>query len=282
MTGDGGSQDAAVAAVAAARSWLFVPATRPERFAKAAASGADLVVVDLEDAVPAGDKEAARASAASWLGGEGQGVVRVNPAASPHHAEDVAALTGLPGLRAVLVPMADSVEVLGGLRERLGPDVALVAQVETAAGLVRAAELAAAPGVVRLALGHLDFALDVDAAPESDTVQHARATLVVASRAAGAAAPVDSVTTDLDDDRATVRDATRARGLGFTGKLCIHPRQVAPVNEAMSPTAEEVAWAERVLAAGGGGGAVRVDGQMVDPPVVSRAERIMTRARRTR
>jgi citrate lyase subunit beta/citryl-CoA lyase len=101
---------------------------------------------------------------------------------------------------------------------------------------------------------------------------------VVASRAAGIAGPVDSVTTDLDDAETTRRDAVHARALGFTAKLCIHPRQVAAVNEAMSPTGDEVAWAERVLGADTSG-AVRVDGQMVDAPVVARAERIMARVR---
>ena len=183
----------------------------------------------------------------------------------------------MSGLRAVLLPMAESVDAVGRLRERLGPEVALVPQVETALGVVRALDLASAPGVVRLAFGHLDFAVDIDAAPEPEALLHARSTLVLASRAAGVAGPVDSVTTDLDDDGPTRADATRARSLGFTGKLCIHPRQVAAVNAAMSPTDLEVDWARRVLEAGTTG-AARVDGQMVDAPVVARAERIMTRA----
>lgn len=270
----------AAAGAGVARSWLFVPATRPDRFTKAVATGADLVVVDLEDAVPPGEKGVARDEAVRWLAGDGVGAVRVNPADSPHHADDVAALTGLPGVRAVLVPMADSVDALAAVHDRLGPDVAVVAQVETARGLLRAVDLASVPGVVRLAFGHLDFAFDIDAAPDPEAMLHARSSLVVASRAAGAAGPVDSVTTDLDDDQATVRDAARARALGFTGKLCIHPRQVAAVNEAMSPTEAQVAWAGRVLTAEPG--AVRVDGQMVDPPVVARAERILERVRSTR
>jgi citrate lyase subunit beta/citryl-CoA lyase len=267
----------AASTAAAARSWLFVPATRPERYAKAEASGADLVIVDLEDAVSADEKVIARETAASWLAGEGVAAVRVNPAGSAHHADDVAALAHLPGLRAVLLPMAESPDALAGLCRRLGDDVPLVAQVETATGLVRARELAAAPGVVRLAFGHLDFAVDIDAAPKPESLLHARSSLVVASRIAGVAGPVDSVTTDLDDEQATRADATRARSLGFTGKLCIHPRQVTAVNEAMSPTADEVAWAERVLEAGATG-ATRVDGHMVDAPVVARAQRVMTRA----
>ncbi len=265
--------------VESARSWLFVPATRHDRFGKAVASGADIVILDLEDAVAEEEKAAARARAASWLADGGSAAVRVNPVASEHHAEDVAALAGLPGLRAVVVPMADSADSLAVLGSALGQRIPLVPQVETAAGLVQARELAAVPAVARLAFGHLDFAVDIDAAPLPEALVWARSSLVVASRAAGVAGPVDSVTTDLDDPEATTADARHARSLGFTGKLCVHPRQVAPVNEAMSPTADQVSWAERVLAAGASG-AARVDGQMVDAPVVTRARRILARAGR--
>jgi citrate lyase subunit beta/citryl-CoA lyase len=261
----------------AARSWLFVPGIRPDRFPKAVASGADLVVIDLEDAVPDGEKEPAREAVVRWLGDGGEAAVRVNPASSEHHAQDLVALTGMRGVQAVLVPMAESVNALSAAQALLGHQAVLVAQIETALGLHRALELAGAPGVVRLAFGHLDFAVDIDAAPEPEAMAHARSSLVLASRVAGIAGPVDSVTTDLDHEAATRADAERARLLGFTGKLCIHPRQVATVNAAMSPTADEVAWAERVLAAGGG--AVRVDGHMVDAPVVARAERIMSMTR---
>lgn len=273
-----GANPGAAGIAAAARSLLFVPATRPDRFAKAAASGADLVVVDLEDAVPAQQKAAARADAAAWLAQGGVGAIRVNPTGTEHHADDVAALAGTPGLRAVLLPMADSAEALTVMHQRLDPGVAIIAQVETATGLLRSPELATAGGVTRLAFGHLDFAFDIDAAPDGEAMQHARSLLVVASRAAGIAGPVDSVTTDIEDTDAIRTDATRARRLGFTGKLCIHPRQVPAVNEAMHPSDDEVAWAERILAAASEG-AVRVDGQMVDAPVVARAKRIMSRVR---
>lgn len=275
-----GADPGAAGIAAAARSLLFVLATRPDRFAKAAASGADLVVVDLEDAVPAQQKSAARADAAAWLVQGGVGAVRVNPTGSEHHADDVVALAGTPGLRAVLLPMADSADALTAMHQRLDPDAAVIAQVERAAGLLRAPELATATanGVTRLAFGHLDFAFDLDATPGGEAMQQARSSLVVASRAARIAGPVDSVTTDIDDIDATRADATRARRLGFTGKLCIHPRQVTAVNQAMNPSDDEVAWAERILAAATEG-AVQVDGQMVDAPVVARAKRIMSRVR---
>lgn len=261
----------------AARSWLFVPGNRPDRFVKASASGADVIIVDLEDAVPAAEKASARASAATWLASGGSAAVRVNPAASEHHAADLAALAGLPGLVAAVLPMTSSPDDVASARRRLGERVALIPQIETAAGLLRAVELASAPGVARLAFGHLDFAFDIDAVPSRSALEHARSSLVVASRAAGVAGPVDSVTTDLDDPAVTRADALHARELGFTAKLCIHPRQVAAVNEAMSPSGEEVGWARQVLS-GGSTGAVRVDGQMVDAPVLARAERVLARA----
>ena len=263
----------------AARSWLFVPATRPDRFPKAADSGTDLVIIDLGDAVAPEDKAGARANAVRWLSDQRHAAaVRVNDVSSDFYAEDVQALTGLPGLKVLILPMASDAAVLRDLHRRLGPDVALVPQVETAAGIFRAPDLASAPGVARFAFGHLDFAVDIDAAPVPEAMAYARQALVLASRVAGIAGPVDSVTTDLDDDEAASRDALQARAIGFTGKLCIHPRQVAAVNAAMSPSPEDVQWAREILAANTGG-AVRVKGQMVDAPVVARAERIVARAR---
>jgi citrate lyase subunit beta/citryl-CoA lyase len=264
----------------AARSWLFVPATRPDRFPKAASSGTDFSIIDLGDAVAPEDKADARANATKWLSDESHGratAVRVNDVTSDYYQQDVEALAGLPGLQAVILPMASDVAVLEDLHRRLGPDVALIPQVETAAGVFRATELASAPGVVRLAFGHLDFAVDIDAAPAPEAMAYARSALVLASRVAGVAGPIDSVTTDLDNDEAARRDASQARAVGFTGKLCIHPRQVAGVNEAMSPSAADIEWAQQILAANTGG-AVRVNGQMVDAPVVARAERIIARA----
>lgn len=266
-------------AAALARTLLFVPGNRPERFAKAAATDADLVVVDLEDAVPDADKASARDAVVRWLTEGGLAAVRVNGTASPHHDDDVHALAGLPGLIAVVVPMADDPEALRALHERLGPEVEIVALVETALGIVRATELAAAPGVTRLAFGHLDFAADIDAATDDEAMLMARSTLVVASRAARLPGPVDGVTTSLDEPAVASADAVRARRLGFAGKLCIHPKQVDAVNRAFSPNDDEVAWARRVTEAAAAGGAVRVDGHMVDAPVILKAEAILAGAK---
>jgi citrate lyase subunit beta/citryl-CoA lyase len=265
----------------AARTLLFVPGNRPDRFAKAAATAADLVIVDLEDAVPEEEKSTARAAVAQWLSEDGRAAVRVNATKSAHYEPDVSALAGLPGLQAVVVPMADDPVALSALHRRLGPDVEIVALIETALGVVRAVELASAPGVGRLAFGHLDFAADIDSSIGDEAMLMARSTLVVASRAAGLPGPVDGVTTALDDPAQSGADAVRARGLGFSGKLCIHPKQVDAVNAAFSPSPDEIAWAHRVTEASTARGAVRVDGHMVDAPVILKAQAILARAKDT-
>lgn len=268
--------------VGTARTLLFVPGNRPDRFGKAVAAGADLVVVDLQDAVPPADKDTARREVATWLGDAGnRAAVRVNAADSPLHEPDLTALAGLPGLAAVLLPLADDPAALAAMRARLGPAVALLPLVENARGLSRVDELAAAPGVARLAFGHLDFAADLDASPDPEAMLLARSTLVLASRVAGLPGPVDGVTPDLTDPEVTRTDALRARRLGFTGKLCVHPKQVAVVHEAFRPDPEQVAWARRVVAAAAAGGVVRVDGAMVDAPVVARARAVLARAGET-
>ncbi len=263
---------------ALARTLLFVPGNRPERFAKAVATAADLVIVDLEDAVPEENKAAARAAVAQWLSADGQAAVRVNGTKSVHYQQDVSVLAGLPGLQGVVVPMADDPAALAMLYQRLGRGVEIVALIETALGVVRAVELASTPGVSRLAFGHLDFAVDIGSSIEDDAMLMARSTLVVASRAAGLPGPVDGVTTSLDDPAVSAADAARARDLGFAGKLCIHPTQVEAVNVAFSPTGDELAWAHRIFEASAAGGAIRVDGHMVDAPVILKAQAILARA----
>jgi citrate lyase subunit beta/citryl-CoA lyase len=265
--------------VAAARSALFVPGDRPERFDKALASGADLVIVDLEDAVAVGHKAQARDNVVTWLSGGGRAAVRINGLRTEHCSADRSRLAGLPGLQAVVVPMAEDPAALAELAEELG-GVAVVAMVETAAGLLRAHELAETPGVVRLAFGHLDLAADLDSADTRVAMLHARSILVVTSRAAGLPGPLEGVTPSLGDPARWADDARYAAELGFSGKLVIHPGQVEAVNAAFTPTAEEVARAARVLEAAEQGGAVRLDGEMVDAPVLARARRLLARARR--
>lgn len=269
----------AVTDLADARSLLFVPGNRPHLFDKAVATGADLVVLDLEDGVAAADKDAARAAVADWLRAGGRAAVRVNALDSAERTADVLALADLETLVAVVVPMAEDPEALRAFASGLGSSVPLVAQVETALGVARALSMAEVEAVARLAIGHLDLAADLGCAPAREGLLHARSMIVLASRVARLPGPVESVTTSLDDPSVATDDAVYARDLGFTGKFAIHPAQVAAIHAAFVPDDATVAWARRVLAVADGVGAVRLDGEMVDGPVIARARAVLLRSR---
>ncbi|OIJ25641.1 HpcH/HpaI aldolase/citrate lyase family protein [Nocardioides luteus] len=266
-----------------ARTWLFVPGDRPERFAKAAAAGPDVVVLDLEDAVAPAHKDAARAHVTAWLARtEVTAAVRVNAAGSPWHDADIAALAALGRPTTVMLPKADSAEAIAAVLDALPTGSAVVALVETALGVARAIDLATSPGVVRLAFGSFDLAAELGVDPDhAPALAPARGSLVLASAVGGLAGPVDGVTGDVRDHERLTADVAAAAALGFAGKLCIHPGQVAPAAAALAPTADEVAWAERVLAAATEDGVALVDGRMVDAPVVARARRIVSLTRPT-
>ncbi len=263
---------------------LFVPGDRPDRFGKALAAGADVVIVDLEDAVAPAAKAAARDHVRTALR-DGPGfVVRINPLDGPEAAADaqlIDDLTAHPDVRlaGVMVPKADDPAALAALAGRLaagfdGPSP-LVALVETARGVLAAPSLAAVGGVTRLAFGALDLAADVGAQGDAGALLgYARAQVVLASRAARIAGPLDSPPTEIADLAAVTAAARSARGLGFTGSLCIHPAQLAAVRTAFRPSSAELDWARRVLAAGDS--AAQIDGRMVDRPVVERARRLLT------
>lgn len=261
---------------------LFVPGTRSDRFDRAAASDADCVIVDLEDSVPAADKDAARDAVAGWLESGQQAIVRVNAAGTPWHLDDcrMAAELGC----SVLLPKTDRVEVLTEVRAMLRTSSALVALVETARGVRDVSALCASGAADRVAFGSVDFAVElgIDPARPSTTLQFARSAIVVASAAASLPPPLDRVTTALDDPERLTADLADAVSLGFGGKLAVHPDQVAAINQAWTPTAEEVNWARRVLAATDTRtGVASVAGEMVDLPVLVRAERIVARAATT-
>jgi citrate lyase subunit beta/citryl-CoA lyase len=258
------------------RSYLFVPGDRPERFDKALASGADAVIVDLEDAVPPERKDEARRTLAAWLSAARPVVVRINAADTPWHHDDLV-LCRQPGVAAVMVAKAERADVLAALE--LG--VPLIPLIESAAGFDQLRAIAAVRGVQRLAFGAIDFQLDLDMRAQFDELVFFRSQLVLASRLAGLAAPIDSPSVAIDDMAEVELDAQRARRLGFGAKLCIHPRQLGAVNRSFSPTEAELAWAQRVLevAASSGGAAVALDGRMIDRPVILRAQAILASRR---
>lgn len=260
------------------RSYLFVPANRPERYAKALSSGSDSVIIDLEDAVPPADKDGARASLVAWLSPEQPVLVRINAADTPWFAADCE-LAALPGVAGIVLPKSDDPEVVSMLARAGKPVLPLI---ESATGFARLDALARADGVIRLIFGSIDFQADLGMRAEEDELLPFRLQLVLASRLADIAPPIDGVSTALDDAERLCIDTRRAVRLGFSGKLCIHPQQVEAINRGFTPSAEEIAWAQRVIDANShsGGAAVAVDGRMVDRPVVLRAQAILRDAKR--
>lgn len=263
-----------------ARSYLFVPGDRPERFDKALAAGAHAVILDLEDAVIPERKPQARAQMAAWLAAASAPVfVRVNPAGTPWHEEDCALLAS-PAVRGVMVPKAEDPAGLRQLAQRLRPQQDLLPLVETVAGHFAAEALASVPRVSRLAFGSFDFMADSGIEGDGQELDAVRTHLVLASRRAGVQPPVDGVSLAIDDAAQLAHDVGRARRFGMGAKLCIHPRQVALVNAGYAPTPQEIAWARKVLDALASGplGAIAVDGKLVDRPVALRAEAILQQA----
>jgi citrate lyase subunit beta / citryl-CoA lyase len=268
--------------LAQARSFLFVPGNRPERFAKALASGADAVIIDLEDAVPLDAKETARSALLSaWTdldaAERARLMVRVNPAGTPWHEADLAAVASLTGLGALMLPKAENAQQV---EQAFRTSSALVLPlIESAEGVGQMDAIARAAGTLRLGLGHIDLQADlgVRCGPDEAELAPVRLAMVVASRRAGLPAPVDGVTTATQDAEVLAFDAQRSRRFGFGAKLCIHPAQVAGVHQALAPTQAECDWARRVLAAqvAAGGGAFSVDGKMVDPPVLLLARSLL-------
>ena len=248
---------------------LFVPGDRPERFARAATSGADAIIIDLEDAVAPERKELARAALVAENVPSGISVfVRTNALGTPWHEADVAALAGL-NVTGVMLPKAEAATAILALAAAL-PGKAIIALLESAKGLAASREIAGCAG--RLAFGSIDFCADLGMAHEREMLLAARAEIVLASRLAGLPAPLDGVCTAIDAAAEVEADARYARAFGFGGKLCIHPKQIAPTRAGFAPTAAQIDWAERVLA---GGGAVTVDGKMVDEPVRIQARQIL-------
>lgn len=255
------------------RTLLFVPGDRAERFEKAAASGAHEIILDLEDAVAPAAKDAARGSVAEWLSKGGHAIVRINGADTAWYEADVAMLKSHPNAT-VMLPKAETASVartVGAL-----PGRRLIALVETVAGYMELREVAGSTGVERIAFGSVDFSGETGIIDEGEALTSVRTAIVMASCHAGLQAPIDGVSLEFNDPSRMTEDALRSRQLGFGGKLCIHPKQVAAVNSAFMPSQAEREWAQRVLDAfdASGGAATAVDGKMIDKPVVERARRI--------
>ncbi len=287
---------------AAALSYLFVPASRPDRYAKAIASDAHRVVIDLEDGVAVADKAAALGHVITALEAEPGSdralgtpvIVRIEGPGTERFEPQLAALAGLSAgargrLAGIAVPkvedpaalahaIAVAVTVAGadaGTGSAAAP-LEVLAQIESAAGLARVGEIAAVPGLKRLAIGAADLSFDLDAELDSVTMDFAYARLVLESRIAGLLGPIASPSFELADLDRVEAGARRLRGLGVTGQFAVHPVQLPAIHAGFGPTAEQVAWARTIVDTGDG--AVRVGEQMVDAPIRDRAERILAQA----
>lgn len=264
---------------AIARSYLFVPGNRPDRFLKACTAGADEVIIDLEDAVPPAEKTVAREAVMEWVHPGEEVWIRINGVQTEWFRED-AGLCGAPGVAGIMLPKTEGAEHLRDLEMLAGERVNILPLIETARGFSNALEIARDESVSRLVFGALDFQVDLGIGGDTDELLYFRSHLVLVSRLAGIAPPVDGINTEIDDPERLRASTLRARRLGFGGKLCIHPKQIPHVNECFRPTAEEIRWARSVVEAAGAanGSAVARDGHMVDRPVVLRAERILREA----
>lgn len=256
---------------------LFVPANRPNRYAKAAGSGADTIIIDLEDAVPNAEKDAARdqlVEAGRDLSGAGVWV-RINASSSAWHYGDLAVVSQMTAVQGVMVPKAESARQLGDIRSRLPEEMALIALVETAEGIHNAHDIAGTSD--RMAFGSIDYALDMNSGSGREAFLMARSTLAIAARIAGQLSPLDGVTLKTDDPELIQDDAAHALELGFGGKMLIHPLQLAPAMKGFAPTSDDIKWAEKITSIVKDGSAVAIDGEMIDAPVLERAKGILER-----
>lgn len=269
------------------RSILFVPATRPERFRKALASAADLVCIDLEDAVAPAQKTAARQAVVEFFAGPDylpdRVMVRINSPRGPDGAADLAAIANTARAAPLLmIPKAESPQEISGVYEAFGSrHPSLVPLIESAAGLAAVEDISRMTdqGVAALSFGGADFAADIGSTTEWEPLIYARGRIVAAA-ALGHLPAIDGVWFDLKNDIGLTAETSRVAALGFAGKLAIHPDQIAPIHAALRPSATEIARARRIVdaAATAAGGVCVVDGKMVDQPIIRSARRILDRA----
>ena len=269
----------------ATRSWLFTPGTRPDRFEKAREAGADVLIIDLEDAVAPGDKASARKTVTDHLA-----TLRTGGTACAVRINGLDALEGLADVQAlieraarpdfVVLPKtesADHIILLDRLLTRGGLDARIVGLIESARGLAAIEGIATgSPRLSGLMLGAADMAADLGVGPEWEGLSYARGRLVAACAAARIAA-IDSPYFSVRDMRGLSDEVKRSIAMGFVAKAAIHPEQIGPINKALTPSDEQVAKARAILAENEKGVGV-VDGQMIDEAVARKARRVLAAA----
>jgi citrate lyase subunit beta/citryl-CoA lyase len=260
---------------------LFVPGNRPERFDKAFATDAGAIIIDLEDAVVPAEKAGARDAIARWVEANPDAAeriaVRINDSQSEWFGDDLAMIRDA-GIQHVMLPKAEWREQVELVRRSVA-GAQVLALVETARGIRNVDQIATSEGVSRLAFGTLDYAVDLDLSGDEAGLAYPSARIAIASRCAELPSPIAGVTPSITDEARIRADFAFARGFGFGAKMCIHPKQVELIHAACRPSAEDQAWARRVLAAAESSeGAVQLDGKMIDRPVVLKAQAILARA----
>jgi citrate lyase subunit beta/citryl-CoA lyase len=254
-----------------ARSWLLVPATKPDTFTAAAESEVDAVILDIEDAVAPTAKPAARDAVVSWLEAGNSAWVRVNDATTNFWADDLAALSGLKGLAGIMLAKTESGSQVEATASRLAEGTRILALVESAMGLEATPEIARADSTFRLAFGSGDFRRDTGMSDEPLAMAYPRSRLVVSSRAARLPGPIDGPTLTANES-ILARDSALTVSMGMTGKLCMHAEQAPTVNRELAPSPSDVTWADEVVDALGADGARVKDGS--DLPRLAKALKI--------
>ncbi|PTB94902.1 CoA ester lyase [Marinobacter sp. B9-2] len=260
------------------RSLLFVPASRPDRFSKALATNADRVILDLEDSVLPSEKAKARHDIREYLESNPKVrvLVRINSVGTSDFREDLELCGSVPGITGIVMPKAEKGSEIGFAAEA-GKGVWPL--IETASGLLNLSDICRAPSVERLTFGAVDLCANLRLKSGSNGAREffneVRMQLVLHASAHGLNAPIDTVTTEVKDLSEVRRNASYASGMGMGGMLCIHPSQVPIANEVFMPSQEEIAWAQRIMEHAGRAGVFKLDGEMIDAPVIDRAKSIL-------
>lgn len=260
-------------------NFLFVPGNRPERHAKALASGADLVCIDLEDSVPATEKDSARGEALAAIAAhDGDRIaLRINSLRTAAGLADILTVAASPMPDYLFVPMVENAAEIEILRNILGDGIGFVPLIESVKGLRAAHDIATSSGVAALMFGGGDFAGELGVKLEWEPLLQARSELVMACAAANIRA-VDVPYIDLENESGLADECAKAKALGFHAKAAIHPRQIAAINTAMRPSVSEIEEARTAIAAfdAGHGGAIRFQGKMLEAPLIRRYRQILS------
>lgn len=256
------------------RSFLFVPGDRPERFEKAKMSGADAVIIDLEDAVLPENKIQARNNTLAYFNKGNNAFIRINSEETEWYPGDLA-LARHQNCAGVFLPKAESENKIYDLSVLMK---AIYPIIESARGFRNIEAISLINQVKRLAFGTLDFSLDTGMADKAAVLVAVRTQIVLISRLAGLQPPLDGVTTDFKNHEVILQDAMHSREMGFGGKLCIHPSQIHPVNNVFSYSEDEIQWASDIIRLSETAqGAVSYQGKMIDRPVLEKARRILAK-----